>query len=100
MLASLMRRIVFRHEPRTASALFFQQFFDALFHDDLAAVVVPVEFAVMPVANVPLLVDEVDAGPHRIAPRVPVRLVVVDDDRKFQVILFGLLSHAVFFSFS
>lgn len=64
--------------------LFRQQFFDVLAHDLFSLLALPVQFAVPPVADIASLVDEINARPHRVAPGVPVFLVVIRDDREFE----------------
>ena len=51
-------------------------------HPLLAVATLPVKFAVPPVPDVPTFVDQVDTGPHRIAPPVPILPLVVDHDWK------------------
>ena len=51
--------------------LFGQQLFNPLTHDLLAVVALPVQLTVPPIANATLFVDQVDTGPHAVAPRRP-----------------------------
>lgn len=71
---------VAKRDPRLAWLR--QQLFNSLLEDLVAVRPLPVQFAVPPVSYVPLLVDQIDTGPHRIAPRIPVLLLVVHEDGK------------------
>lgn len=81
-----------RHPTLT---FFRQELLDLRRHDLLAARFLPVQLAIPPVSKAPLLVDQIDAGPHRIAPRVPIRLVVVDHHRKRKLGFLDFLADAL-----
>ena len=59
----------------------------------------PVQFSVPPKTCVALFVDQVDTGPHRVAPQIPVFFFVVDENRKLEAFLLGIvldILHAMF----
>ena len=64
-----------------------KKLFDAFGHDPLTARLLPIQFTVPPVANSTFLVDKVHARPHRVAPSVPNRAVIVGNDRKSKALV-------------
>lgn len=62
-------------------------------YDLFAVLALPLQFAVPPISHVALLVDQVHAGPHRVAPGVPVLLVIVGHDRKCKLRFGRFLFH-------
>ena len=81
-------------------ATFGEQFFNSLGHNLLPTGPIPVELTVPPVPYAAFLIDQVDAGPHRIAPRIPVLLLVVDDHGEIKVCLLHFLTDTVNLSLS
>ena len=75
-------------KPRVS--LLSQQFFDVAAEEFFAFGAFPVQFAHPPVAHVALLVDQVDRGPHAIAPGVPVLAAVVHEDGEGELGFSGL----------
>ncbi len=69
-----------------------QQLHDLVPHHFFAIEAAPLQFAVPPVADAAGAVDDVYRGPHAVAPRVPVLLLVVDQNGELE---FGF-AHAFF----
>ena len=82
-------------QERLLLFLLREQLGDVFSHDLLAAGSLPIQFAVPPVADVALLIDQVHAGPHRVSPDVPILFVVVDDDGEVYLVFFCLLPNAL-----
>jgi hypothetical protein len=81
-------------------SVFRQKFFNLGGHDLLAACFLPVQFSIPPVSKLPFLIDQIDAGPHRIAPCIPILLVVVDHDGKVELSFLGLGASAIGLAFA
>ena len=81
------------NRERLASRRLTQQLLDFLSHDFFAFIAFPIQFAVPPVTNATLSIDQVDAGPHAIAPVVPDGFVGIDHDGKCELRFRHLLTH-------
>ena len=87
-------------DPRswTASVAFGQQFSDSLLQLLLSAGFVPIELAEPPISDPSILIDQVDGGPHGVAPSVPRLLSLIDHNRIFKAMFLDILANIAWIS--